>query len=125
VITSAVDVIVDDRVGVRVAEVRGVLNVFSASVVGGKILAGLPSDARELVLELDGIESMDSAGVSALVRLNEHARQRDLIVHAHLGSTSTLNPTVVSVLRRVFDVDDVVDLTDDDESSNSPLAATN
>jgi hypothetical protein len=125
VITSAVDVIVDDRVGVRVAEVRGVLNVFSASVVGGKILAGLPSDARELVLELDGIESMDSAGVSALVRLNEHARQRDLIVHAHLGSTSTLNPTVVSVLRRVFVVDDVVDLTDDDESSNSPLAATN
>jgi anti-anti-sigma factor len=126
VITSAVDVIVDDRFGVRVAEIRGVLNVFSASVVGGKVLAGLPGDARELVLELDGVESMDSAGVSALVRLSEHARQRDLDVHARLGSTSTLSPTVVSVLRRVFVVDDVVDLTDDDESvTDSSLAATN
>jgi anti-anti-sigma factor len=126
VISSAVDVIVDDRFGVRVAEVRGVLNVFSASVVGGKILAGLPASAKELVLELDGVESMDSAGVSALVRLHEHARQRDLNVHAHLGSTSTLSPTVVAVLRRVFVVDDVVDLTDDDESvTSSPLATTN
>jgi hypothetical protein len=37
-----------------------------------------------------------------------------------------LSPTVVAVLRRVFVVDDVVDLTDDDESvTSSPLATTN
>jgi anti-anti-sigma factor len=115
-----VDVLVDDQLGVRVVEVRGVLDVFSAGVVGGRILAGLPADATELVLELEGVEFMDSAGVSALVRLRENARLRDLNVHARLGGAPNLNPTVVTVLRRVFVIDDVVDLTDDDD--DEPIA---
>jgi anti-anti-sigma factor len=117
---AAVDVLVDDQLGVRVVEVRGVLDVFSAGVVGGRILAGLPADATELVLELEGVEFMDSAGVSALVRLRENARLRDLNVHARLGGAPNLNPTVVTVLRRVFVIDDVVDLTDDDD--DEPIA---
>ena len=124
-------VIVDDHLGIRTARVGGVLDVFSAGVVGARILDGLPSDATELILELDRIEFMDSAGVSALVRLREHARLRELNVHVQLGAAPHVNPTVVSVLRRVFVVDDVVDLSaDDDEPADdqpvdrSPVSST-
>jgi anti-anti-sigma factor len=117
------DVLVDDRGGVRVVALRGPLDVFSASVVATRVLAGIPSDTTTLVLELAGIECIDSAGVSALVRLHEHARLRDLEVHARLGESPHINPTIVSVLRRVFVVDDVVDLRDEDEPTG-PSAAT-
>jgi anti-anti-sigma factor len=126
----AAEVIVDDHLGVRIARVGGVLDVFSAGVVGARILDGLPSNATELILELDRIEFMDSAGVSALVRLREHARLRALNVHVQLGAAPHVNPTVVAVLRRVFVVDDVVDLSADDEQpgdqsvDRSPVSST-
>ena len=117
---------VDDELGVRVARVSGSLDVFSASVVGARILSKLPSDTMELVLDLDDIGFMDSAGVSALVRLRENAKLRTMNVHAHLGDAPHVSPTLVAVLRRVFVVDDVVDLTPDDDASvaHKPLAAT-
>jgi ABC-type transporter Mla MlaB component len=121
---GAVDVLVEDRGGVRVVELRGPLDVFSASVVGTRVLAGMPSDTTVLVLELAGIECIDSAGASALVRLHEHARLRDLEVHARLGETPHISPTILSVLRRVYVVDDVVDLRVDDEPSAAPSVAT-
>jgi anti-anti-sigma factor len=111
---------VDDELGVRVARVSGSLDVFSASVVGARILSKLPSDTMELVLDLDDIAFMDSAGVSALVRLRENAKLRTMNVHAHLGDVPHVSPTLVAVLRRVFVVDDVVDLTPDDEASVAP-----
>ena len=74
------------------------------------------------MLDLDGIGFMDSAGVSALVRLRENARLRSLNVHARLGAAAHLNPTVVAVLRRVLVFDDVVDLgqADDDAGRQVP-----
>jgi anti-anti-sigma factor len=119
-----VDVLVDDRGGVRVVKLRGPLDVFSASVVGTRVLAGIPSDTTMLVLELAGIESIDSAGVSALVRLHDHARLRDVEVHARLGDSPQINPTIVSVLRRVFVVDDVVDLRVDEQPTTAPSVPT-
>ena len=111
----AVEIVLDDRLGVRVAHVGGVLDVFTASVVGSRILNGIPADASELVLELEDLEFIDSAGVSALLRLREHARSRALDVHVRLGATPNLNPTVIGVLHGVFVVDDdVVDLSDPD-----------
>ncbi len=117
---------VDDELGVRVARVSGSLDVFSASVVGARILSKLPSDTMELVLDLDDIGFMDSAGVSALVRLRENAKLRTMNVHAHLGDAPHVSPTLVAVLRRMFVVDDVVDLTPDDDASvaHTPFAAT-
>ena len=96
--------------------------MVSAGVVGARILDGMPPDATELILELDRIEFMDSAGVSALVRLREHARLRELNVHVQLGAAPHVNPTVVAVLRRVFVVDDVVDLSADDEPADERAA---
>ncbi len=61
---------------------------------------------------------------SALVRLREHARLRQLNVHVQLGAAPHVNPTVVAVIRRVFVVDDVVDLSaDDDEQADDPSVA--
>jgi anti-anti-sigma factor len=119
----AAEVVVVDGFGVRVASVSGVLDVFSASVVGARVLASLPADTREIVLDLDGIQFMDSAGVSALVRLREHARHRSLIVHARLGAAAHLNPTVIAVLHRVLDCEDVIDLgqADDAPVTRSPV----
>ena len=71
----AAEVSVDDHLGVRIARVGGVLDVFSAGVVGARILDGLPADATELILELDRIEFMDSAGVE---RAGAAARARAL-----------------------------------------------
>jgi anti-anti-sigma factor len=120
------EVVVVDRFGVRAASVSGVLDVFSAGVVGARVLASLPADTHEIVLDLDGIEFMDSAGVSALVRLREHARHRSLEIHARLGRAPHLNPTVLAVLHRVLDLDDVVDLGQDDDepAPRSPVKST-
>ena len=122
----AAEVVVVDGFGVRVASVSGVLDVFSASVVGARVLASLPADTCEIVLDLDGIQFMDSAGVSALVRLREHARHRSLIVHARSGAAAHLNPTVTAVLHRVLDCEDVVDLgqADDAPVARSPVNST-
>jgi len=122
----AAEVVVIDRFGVRSASVSGVLDVFSAGVVGARVLASLPADTREIVLDLNGIEFMDSAGVSALVRLREHARHRLLEVHARLGPAPHLNPTVLAVLHRVLDCEDVVDLgqVDDEPAARSPVNST-
>jgi ABC-type transporter Mla MlaB component len=119
-----VDVLVDDRGSVRLVELRGPLDVFSSSVVGTRVFAGMTSETTVLVLELGGIECIDSAGVSALVRLHEHARLRDLEVHARLGGAPHINPTVISVLRRVFICDDVVDLGDDDDDAVATASPT-
>jgi hypothetical protein len=112
----AAEVVVVDEIGVRVAAVRGVLDVFSAGVVGARILAQLPSDTRQIVL----------AGVSALVRLRENAGHRSIEVHARLGPSLHLNPTVTAVLHRVLDCEDVVDLGqgDDEPVSRSPANST-
>jgi anti-anti-sigma factor len=121
-----VEVLVVDEFGVRVATVRGVLDVFSASVVGARVLAGLPPDTHEIVIDLDGCEFMDSAGVSALVRLREQARRRTVEVHARFGAVERYNPTVSAVLHRVLEVEPDIDLSDDDaDVSRSPVNSTN
>jgi anti-anti-sigma factor len=123
---AAAEVAVVDEFGVRVVTLRGVLDVFSASVVGARVLAALPADTRQIVLDLDGVEFMDSAGVSALVRLREHAGHRSIAVNARLGPALHLNPTVTAVLHRVLDFEDVVDLGHADEPSTarSPVSST-
>ena len=113
---------VEDEPGVRNCILSGALDVFSASIVGARALAGLPADAKQLVLQLRDLEFMDSAGISALVRLRDQARTRGAEVHAQLGSAPHINQTVVAVIRRVLVVDDVDDAELDPDSE--ALAAT-
>jgi anti-anti-sigma factor len=94
---------VDDRAGVRVAALAGAIDVFTAGTLPGRVLADLPADVHELVLDLQLVDFADSAGVSALVRVREQAQRRALGVRARLGADPQLNPTVLAVLRRMLD----------------------
>jgi anti-anti-sigma factor len=126
VIQPGAEVLVVDDEGVRIATVRGRLDVFSSAVVAKPVIAGLPSDTELIVLDLEDCEAMDSAGVSALVRLRDQARRRAVDVHVREGSIEHLNPTVASVLRRVLGTEDVVDLRQTDEVpvvSGSPVSS--
>ncbi len=68
---------VDDSVdGDRLAKVRGVLDVFSSPALAARALANLPQQTREFVIDLCDVSFVDSAGVSALVRLQQEARTR-------------------------------------------------
>ena len=113
--SHSVDIEVTDSPGTRNCVLRGALDVFSASVVGTRALAGLPGDAKQLVLQLKDLEFMDSAGISALMRLRDQARARGAEVHATFGASPHFNQTVVAVLRRVLVVDDPEIETDESE----------
>ncbi|MET1001271.1 MAG: STAS domain-containing protein [Acidimicrobiia bacterium] len=115
---------VEDEPGVRNCIFSGALDVFSASIVGARALAGLPADAKELVLQLRDLEFMDSAGISALVRLRDQARARGAEVHAQLGRAPHINQTVVAVIRRVLVVDDLADEDVELDPDPAALAAT-
>lgn len=95
-----------DEPGQRVVTLSGTLDVFSSSVLAGRILAGLPDDAHDLVIDLHALEFMDSAGVSALAKLRLAGRARSVDVRAHLGDDCLLHETMQSVVRRVIPCDE-------------------
>jgi anti-anti-sigma factor len=91
----------------RLAKVKGVLDVFTSPTLAARALAGLPEQTRSLVIDLRDVSFVDSAGVSALVRLQQEAHSRALDVHARLGGASKrMNATIVEVVRRVLPCDD-------------------
>jgi anti-anti-sigma regulatory factor len=97
----------DDEATERRAEVRGAIDVFSSALLPVRALAGLPESARSLVIDLREVSFVDSAGVSALVKVRQEARSRALEVHAVLGNAQNrINSTVVELLRRVLPCDD-------------------
>ena len=60
-----------------------------------------------VVIDLRDVSFVDSAGVSALVKVRQEARARALEVHAVLGGAQDrINATVVELLRRVLPCDD-------------------
>jgi anti-anti-sigma factor len=100
-------VIVDDQDDGRHAKLRGVLDVFSSPVLPTRALAGLPEHTRALFVDLKDVSFVDSAGVSALVKLRQEAKSRAVEVRARLGDAQlTINSTIVELLRRVLPCDD-------------------
>jgi anti-anti-sigma factor len=100
------DVEIEDTDDERVARLEGMVDVFTAGGVVRRVLANLPRDATRVVIDLRGVRFMDSAGLSAVVRLSERARRRALDLRAELGESSRLNPTVAGMLRRVVTCDE-------------------
>ena len=83
------------------------LDVFTSPVLAARALRGLPDETRALLLDLKDVSFVDSAGVSALVRLHQEGRARAVEVRARLnGAQQTINATIVDVLRRVLPVED-------------------
>ena len=91
----------------RTAEVSGAIDVFSSSLLPMRALAGLPETAKSLVLDLRDVSFVDSAGISALVKLQREARSRAVEVRARIGGAhSRINATVVEVIHRVLPCED-------------------
>ena len=106
---EAVEITLDDtdEEAGRLASIKGVLDVFSSPTLVKRALAGLPEHTHSIVIDLRDVSFVDTAGISALVRLHEEARDRALVVHAHLGGASKrMNATIVDVVRRVLPCDD-------------------
>jgi anti-anti-sigma factor len=91
---------------VRVVRVTGSVDVFNAATLPRDAIAGLPSGSREIVIDLEEVSYLDSAGISAIVKLVRQLRSADIAARASLGSDSTLSPTIVELLRQVVPCDE-------------------
>ena len=92
-----------------VVELRGDLDVTDAASVAHALITAAARD-REIIVDLAGLEFMDSSGLAALVLARRHARQAggDLVLAAPQRQvlrvlTSTRLIEVFSVLARVED----------------------
>jgi anti-sigma B factor antagonist len=97
---------VDRADGVRVVTVSGVVDVFNAGALSRDAVAGLPNEARAIVLDLEAVSFLDSAGISAIVKLVRQLRSQAIPLRASIGTDSSLSPTIVELLRQVVPFDD-------------------
>jgi anti-anti-sigma factor len=93
-----------DQPGQRVAMLSGSLDVYSSSLLARRVLDGLPDDAHDLLLDLHALSFLDSAGVSALMKLRAVGRARQVDVRVHMGDDCPLHEAVQSVVRRIMPV---------------------
>jgi anti-anti-sigma factor len=99
--------LVDEEAEGRRATVHGALDVFSSPTLARRVLAGLPDETHDVVIDLRDVSFVDSAGVSALVRLRQEGASRTIDVRARLGDAQhRINSTVLELLRRVLPCDD-------------------
>lgn len=68
-----VDIIACDGDDQVVAVLRGELDVAHAASVAAR-LAAVAASQREIIVDLAGLQFIDSSGVAALVRVRKHAR---------------------------------------------------
>ena len=78
-----VDIQERDDGAIVVARVTGELDMAVAESVGTKIAEGVPSSARGLVVDMSGLDFMDSSGVSMLFglarRVGRHRQVRHVV----------------------------------------------
>jgi len=74
--SDLVDLAIEDRDGVVVAQVRGELDIAGASRTGDAIAEAVPTTARGLVVDFSGLDFMDSSGVAMLFTLARRLGRR-------------------------------------------------
>jgi anti-anti-sigma factor len=89
--SDLVDVAIEDRDGVVVAQVSGELDIAGASRTGDAIADAVPTTARGLVVDFSGLEFIDSSGVAMLFALARRltGRRQQLRVVAPEGGPVT------------------------------------
>lgn len=116
----------DDLVGVEieqrdddvvVARLTGELDISVADATGRKIANSVPSSARGLVVDMSGLEFMDSSGVSMLFAL---ARQ----VGSHRQQLRVVAPPgrPVSRVLQIVEFDRAAPVDDDVDSAAREIA---
>jgi anti-sigma B factor antagonist len=78
---------IDQRDDVVVARLTGELDISVAESTGRKIAEAVPSSARGLVVDMSGLDFMDSSGVSMLFGLARQvgSHRQQLVVVAPTG----------------------------------------
>jgi anti-anti-sigma factor len=78
-LSELVDLAIDERDGVVIAQVSGELDIAGASRTGDAIAEAVPTTARGLVVDFSQLEFIDSSGVAMLFglarRLNGRRQQ--------------------------------------------------
>lgn len=97
---------IDGDDGVRIVQLTGAIDVFNAGAVQRDAIAGLSGSAQEVVLDLEAVSFLDSAGISAIVKLVRQLRSQSISARAHIGGDSALSPTIVELLKQVVPLDD-------------------
>lgn len=92
--------------GVRVVTVTGAIDVFNAGALARAAVADLPDEARAIVLDLDAVTVLDSAGLSAIVKLVRQFRARSIETRTSVGHDTPLSATVVESLRQLVPFDE-------------------
>jgi anti-sigma B factor antagonist len=81
--------VADHGVDARVVTVTGEVDTLTAPQLAGFLIEQL-STARVVVVDLDGVEFLGSAGLSALFEANELAREQDralrLVCHSRIAN---------------------------------------
>ena len=74
--------------GVVVARLEGEVDMSNAVELGAAITARIPSDARGLVLDLDNVGYVDSAGIHTFFELRQRLARRGQQVRLALAADS-------------------------------------
>jgi anti-sigma B factor antagonist len=90
--------------GVFVMEVRGDLDLFTASRVRVMLERALNANARGVVVDLYGIESIDSSGLAAFVMAQRRLAKRSEQLTLVTGDENLLARIRMAGLDRVFNV---------------------
>ena len=74
--TRLAELDVDDRDGVRVARIRGELDLSNVRDVGDALVQAVPAEAVGLVVDLSGLSHIDSAGLRMVFDVRRRLDQR-------------------------------------------------
>jgi anti-anti-sigma factor len=67
--SELIDLAIEDRDGVVIAQVSGELDIAGASITGDQIAGAVPTSARGLVVDFTRLDFIDSSGVAMLFSL--------------------------------------------------------
>jgi anti-anti-sigma factor len=104
--------------GMPVATVTGEVDIVNAGEIGGQLFAAAPNTAAGLIVDLSGVNYLDSRGVHLLFELANRLRMR------HQGLHLVVPPR--ALIRRVLlltHVDSVIPLHNDVDAAAQALKA--
>jgi anti-anti-sigma factor len=85
-VSPLADIAFETVEGVVVARLEGEVDMSNAAELGAAITARIPSEARGLILDLDAVGYVDSAGIHVLFELRERLARRGQEVRLALAA---------------------------------------
>ena len=93
-----------------VASLTGEVDLSNAASIGDALTETVPNHALALVLDLSGVDYLDSAGIQLLYRLREELRVRGQVLRLVIPGSSPANDALrLAGVARHVDTADTVD----------------